>query len=619
MKYVASLLVILGLVAGGSWAGPAALTAAQVLARAKIAQGGSAWDAVSALRYSGELAAGGMQGRFDTLEDARMGAYVDRFDIGAIRGANGFDGASAWSQDASGLVRVEGGAEMRAAAASEAYRRSRSFWYGDRWPAEVKLAGERAENGRRFHVLTIMPRDGRAFDLWVNAANDLPDRVVQKDGPDVRTTFYSDYRNVSGLKIAYASRATTGNEKYDTVTKTAAVEINPAVEAAAYAPPPPPKPDSGFEGDTRTVVVPFEHLNGHVYLQVMLNGRGPFRLGFDSGGMNLIVPRVAKELGLAASGAVEGRGVGEASEDVAIAKVERVNIGPAYLKDQSFFVFPLQKLDVVEGRPIEGLIGYEVFRRFIVRFDYERHELTFSDPATWKYTGPAAAVPFVFNGHVPEIDGSIDGIPGKFDIDTGSSGTVDLLGPFVDAHGLADRYKAGQEIITGWGVGGPSRGRVARAGELRLGPVAVQGPVVEMSTSKHGLFATDFVAGNVGSGALRRFNVTFDYPSQRMYFEPNSHVAERDSYDRSGMWVNLAAGADGQFEVVEVVPGGPAESAGIRAGDRITRLDGEAASRIGLPAFRTKMHEAPPGTRIELGISAPGGDKTAVIVLRDLV
>ena len=116
----------------------------------------------------------------------------------------------------------------------------------------MTLAGERTEEGRRFHVLTITPQDGLPFDLWIDAASGLPDRVVQKEDAQLRTTYYSDYRDVSGLKIPYASRSTNGIEKYDTVTKLVSIEVNPPVEAAAYALPPPPKPDSGFEGDVRS-------------------------------------------------------------------------------------------------------------------------------------------------------------------------------------------------------------------------------------------------------------------------------------------------------------------------------------------------------------------------------
>jgi hypothetical protein len=518
---------------------------------------------------------------------------------------------------------VEGAEEIASAAVSEAYRRARAFWFTDRWPAEVVLDGPRTEGQRHFQVLTIRPRAGRSFDLWVDDGTDLPDRTVQQEGADLRTTFYSDYRVVpgtGGLKIPYVSRSTTGNEKYDTVARTTAVEVNPAVAAAAYALPAPPKPDSGFEGNARSATVPFEFLNGHVYLSVKLNGQGPFRFGFDSGGMNLVVPRVARALGLSTAGTIEGTGVGEQSEDVAVARIDRVDIGPVYLQNQTFFEFPLQKLDAVAGVQLDGLIGYEVFRRFIVRFDYDSRELTFSDPASWKYAGTAPPVPFVFNEHVPQVDGEIDGIAGQFDIDTGSHSSIDLLGPFVREHGLVERYKAGAEIITGWGAGGPARGRVVRAGELRLGPVTVRAPVAVLSAARRGSFASEFVAGNVGSGVLRRFDITFDYGAQRIFFEPNRQFGDADSYDRAGMWVNLADhGGHPVFEVVEVVPGGPAEQAGIRAGERITRVNGVSAGRVGLPAFRARMRESAPGTRIELRVAGDKRDKNVLIVLRDLV
>jgi carboxyl-terminal processing protease len=84
--------------------------------------------------------------------------------------------------------------------------------------------------------------------------------------------------------------------------------------------------------------------------------------------------------------------------------------------------------------------------------------------------------------------------------------------------------------------------------------------------------------------------------------------------------VNVAADSrQPAFEVVEVVPGGPAQKAGIRAGDRIIGIDGRGPREIGLPGFRAMLKRQPQGTRVKLRISAPGGDKNAVIVLRDLV
>jgi C-terminal processing protease CtpA/Prc len=82
-----------------------------------------------------------------------------------------------------------------------------------------------------------------------------------------------------------------------------------------------------------------------------------------------------------------------------------------------------------------------------------------------------------------------------------------------------------------------------------------------------------YVAGNVGAGVLKRFNITFDYPHQQLIFEPNANHDKPDVFDRSGMWLNQSA--DG-FEVMDVIPGGPAATAGIKIGDRVLTIDGHS-------------------------------------------
>jgi hypothetical protein len=610
-RFICALVLCLAGVA--ATAAPPSATA--ILSRSKAAQGGAAWDRVRMLRTTGRLRSSGLEGSFESLEDVTSGAFADRYDLGAIRGAQGYDGRSAWSQDSSGMARADGSEEATTAAVSEAFRRSRAFWYPERRHAAIGLAAAREESGRRFDVVTITPDGGREFELWIDAATALPDRIVQKEGPDVSTTFLSDWRDVAGLKLPFATRTTNGEAKYDTVSVAEAIEVDPDVAASAFAMPPPPPADSGFAAGVHSATLPFELLNGHPVLRVMLNGKGPLRFGFDSGGANLIVPRVAAALGVATAGAIEGRGTGEGSQDVAIAKIAQVDIGQAWMRDQTFYVFDFGELERVEGAPIDGLIGYEAFRRFIVRFDYGGNEIRLSDPAGWSYAGSARPLPFVFNEHVPQVEGSIDGIPGRFDIDTGSRSSLDLYAPFIGKHGLEARYGTGVERITGWGVGGPTRGLVARGRELRLGDISVASPVIELARAKRGSFASDFVAGNVGYGVLHRFDVTFDYAGQRLWLEPNRHYGEPDVYDRAGAWVNLAAGGDA-FEIVEVVPGGPAEAAGLRAGDRITSVDGRAPRDVGVSGLR-ELLRGPPGTRVEVRVA--GQDKIAVIVLREMV
>ena len=98
-----------------------------------------------------------------------------------------------------------------------------------------------------------------------------------------------------------------------------------------------------------------------------------------------------------------------------------------------------------------------------------------------------------------------------------------------------------------------------------MGAIEVSHPVVEISTDKGGAFSDAAVAGNIGAGVLKRFIVTLDYEHRQMYLKPvGTPVADLDTFDRAGLWIN--ASADG-YKVADVTAHAPADMAGIKAGD----------------------------------------------------
>lgn len=88
--------------------------------------------------------------------------------------------------------------------------------------------------------------------------------------------------------------------------------------------------------------------------------------------------------------------------------------------------------------------------------------MTTTDFAHFDPRGAGTAVPFKFYDHLPQVTGSIDGVPALLDIDSGSRNEIGITAPFVARHKLRDKYAKGVSAITGWGVGGPSRSYVAR-------------------------------------------------------------------------------------------------------------------------------------------------------------
>jgi hypothetical protein len=590
-------------------------SAADVLAKAKQASGGAAWDSLTSIHSKIVLAVGGMKGTAESWEDVLTGRALERFKIGVFAGAEGFDSRTLWAQDASGQARVEEGGDARAEALNSAYCRSLAYWFPKRWDAVIEDGGSKQENDRRFHVVRITPRGGRPFDLWVDAKTYLLDRIVEKTAGETRTEYLSDYRDVSGLKLPYASRSTNGETRYDQVTMVQSIELNVRLDEAMFWMPQPPPPDFAVAGGKTSTTVPFELLNNHIYLPVSLNGKGPFRLLCDTGGQNIVTPELAKELGLKSEGALQGRGVGEKSEDIGLTKIETLQIGEATLSNQVFAVYSLAALGDVEGLPIQGLVGYEVFKRFVASIDYEHQRLTLTLPSSFAYAGTGTVVPFKFNNQIPQVEGEIDGIPGKFDIDTGSRSSLTILAPFAEQHDLKARYKPKVEAITGWGLGGPARGLMTRAKVLKLGNVTVGNLLTELSLQKKGAFTDPYVAGNVGGGVLKRFNIIFDYRKQQLIFERNANDVKPDNYDRAGLWLNLA---NGVFKVMSILPGGPAAKAGIKDGDQLLAIEGKTPAELSLLEAR-EMFKSRPGTVIRLRVGSGGRTRELKITLRELI
>jgi hypothetical protein len=600
-----------------------AAAARALLARFHDAAGGAAWDAVRALHTTGTATTGGLDGTFETWEDLARGLGSSRFQLGPLSGAEGFDGDAPWSQDPSGEVTAQRGEEALEAARDSAYRTALGWWYPERWPATLRLLPSQREGERSFAVVEITPRGGRPFELWLDEASALPDRVLERGGVLTTTTFLAGWRRVETARpgapsapvlLPFRARISTGESKYDLLLSADSVEVDPPVPAGAFSPPPRRAGDSAIAAGASATRVPIALRSNHVYVDVALDGHGPLTMMLDTGGFNVVTPETAKELGLESQGALQARGVGEGSEDLALTHLGEVRLGDVTLRDQLFFVLPMDGLAEAEGTEVAGVLGFELLQRFVTEIDYAARRLTLTLPERFDPSGAGTSVPFVFVDHMPAVDGSVDGIAGRFAIDTGSRSALALHGPFVDKHGLVARYRPEIETVTGFGVGGDVRARVTRAGMLRLGEVEVPEPVTELVISEKGALADRYLAGNVGGGVLRRFRVTLDYRHERLYLAPGGDAGP-DSFDRAGLWLVQAGGA---LAVEDVVPGGPAAAAGVRPGDRLESVDGVALDKLDLAEVLSRLRYGAPGTRVRLRMLGGGESRIVEVELAEL-
>ncbi|GAA0562663.1 aspartyl protease family protein [Rhizomicrobium electricum] len=596
----------------------AAGSADDVLKANWAATGGSAWATKTAVSIDSDYAGQGLTGITHSVSDLKTGRTVSTFKVGPAEGANGFDGKTPWARDTSGTITEQEGGDALVLAVNDAYRNANLWWKPDHGGAAIESKGEVTNAEGRFDVLVVTPKGGKPFEAWFDTGTHYLSKIVEKAGAQTVATTLAEYRDEDGVKLPHKIQVDTGvGAAYLQTMKVTKVTFLGAQPDSTFAMPKIVVTDFAIAGGAASTTIPVQIVNNHIYGAAKVNGKGPFVFIFDTGGRNIITPPLAKELGLKIEGKLPGSGAGEGVMEGGFVHGLDFAVGDATVKNQLAIVFPLDKLGDIEGIPMPGMVGYETFRRFVTRVDYGAGTLTLIDPAKFDPKDAGTPVKFVFNDHVPEVMGTIEGIPAKFDIDTGARSELTITKPFAETNKLRDSHPKGVVAVDGWGVGGPSTGYVTRIKDMTIGDVKI-GPVVgSLANQDKGAFAGSDYSANVGGGVLKRFVVTFDYNNRLMYLKPRpSPVDDTNTYDRAGLWLNVDGTA---FKIVSVTKTAPAAEAGLVEGDIVTAVDGKPAASVKLAELRKTLRTAKPGTVVTFTVTRGGKPKNVKVTLRDLI
>jgi predicted aspartyl protease len=579
-----------------------------VVARCHAASGGARWEAIGAIETTATLTVGGMTGTARSLEDVRTGRFRAASTVGGMATAEGFDGSVAWQQTVGGEIAVRDAPAAVQLARTQCWLTARGYFRAG--GARYRELGDRTLGARGARAIEATPDGGAPVELWFDAATGLLVRTIYQDGGEPVATTFDDFRDVDGVRLPFRTLIDSGDPR-NLVTMTATtVRVRPDAPDDAYQRPRTDVERLRFAGGATRSLLPFDRISNHIYIHARIDGQ-PVRLIVDTGGLNLLTPAAAARLGLTSIGKIAGGGAGDHKVDVGMARGRELAVGDVRLADPVFYVYDLSLLADADGEPFDGLVGFELFQRLAVRIDYGRTTLTLMQRDALVPPPGAIAVPIVLRDRTPIAQGSIDGIPARFTLDTGAGNSITVHAPFAREHGLDARYRPKFEAVVGLGAGGPIRAKPVRIEQIKLGGAAVSELVGELYVGDKGAFADPEVSANLGAGVLSRFVVTFDYQGRTMYLEPAAGTP-RDIYDRAGMAFRAAGDA---LRITAITPGGPAERARLTTEDRIVAIDGAAVTSRPLWAWRDRLTRGEIGARHVLTVERAAARRDVALVL----
>ena len=309
------------------------------------------------------------------------------------------------------------------------------------------------------------------------------------------------------------------------------------------------------------------------------------------------------------------------------------------------------------GMPIHGIIGYDLFRDFVMDVNYSSQTIKFHNPEFYSYrnSGNRETLPLSIIKKKAYIDGNLfladsQELSVKLLLDTGSSDAIWL---FEDEDiNVPEKY---YKDFLGKGLNGNIFGKRTKVNSIKLGRFVLKDakaafPDKESYCAIKNLGSRN---GSVGGEVLKRFNIIFDYQRNKITLRKNGSFGTPFKYNLSGLnlqhdGMRYIAGSisDSQgvvyddkrdfgnvqllFETrtrLSLVPeivvsgirsGSPAHQAGLKEGDVILAVNGKRVHRYKLQEVLEMLNEKE-GKRIKLLIERYNSDLLFTFVLKNML
>lgn len=375
----------------------------------------------------------------------------------------------------------------------------------------------------------------------------------------------------------------------------------------------------------KSVTIPFRMANNLMIIPISVNGSDSLRFIVDTGVKIPIITSINAGDSIQFTNArkikIRGLGAGEDLEAL-LSYGNLFNFTPHLSGHNHDLLVLLQDVFMLSkklGMYVNGIIGYDFFKDFIVEIDYENRRLTLHDPKRYRKKLRSYSLPVEIEDGKPYLECYVQQTDGRrvkvrLLIDTGASSAISL-----DVFSHSDlRYPAQYiEAYLGQGLSGDIHGKLGRITSLEIGKYTLKDVTAAFPDSASlGMFAGSKQRnGQLGADVLKRFRIWLDYTGGRIYLKPNSFFKEPFNYNLSGMEVITPIPGLPLFTISEVSPRSPAEEAGLMPGDEILHINKRSAFSLRLTEIMA-LFQSKPGRKISISVRRGNQTITTQLVLR---
>ena len=243
-----------------------------------------------------------------------------------------------------------------------------------------------------------------------------------------------------------------------------------------------------------------------------------------------------------------------------------------------FHVNDYSILTTVYGEQIDGIIGYSVLSRYIVKIDYDSLKLDFCSRGTLRYPRGGYLLKPLMTTLPVELARVKDGntILARFLHDIGAGVCLMLSKDFAEDSAIISK-KRKLWAKEGEGVGGKIDMHLTVVKELKIGPYRFRNVPTYIFEDVYNVTSYPYLGGLIGNDILRRFNTIINYEKKDIYLIPNSHYRDPFDYSYSGIELYFV---NGMVEIGDVATGSPAELCGLQEGDIVVAINNNFSGNL---------------------------------------